>query len=104
LKNKSLRVGRGVIIYPYIYEKTWFFNKNNKLTTVLAVSNSVSKHKIYMWNSEIETNPETEKQSLTVYYDPVKDDFDRQIELAMAYHGIAEGEMLIIALPKLYEN
>ena len=57
-----------------------------------------------MLDSKIVTDPETRKQSLTVYYDPVLDDFDRQIELAMAFHGIVDGEMTIIALPELYEN
>jgi hypothetical protein len=52
-----------------------------------------------MLKSIIEVDPETRKQSLTIYYDPVKDDFDRQIEWAMAFHGVVEGEMAIIALP-----
>jgi hypothetical protein len=57
-----------------------------------------------MWDSKIETDEETGKQSLTVYYDPVLKDFDRQIESVMAFHGIAEGERTIIALPESWES
>ena len=57
-----------------------------------------------MFDSKIVKDEETGKQSLTVYYDPVLDDFDRQIELAMAFHGIVDGEMTIIALPETWQN
>ena len=57
-----------------------------------------------MFDSKIEIDLETGKQSLTVYYDAVKDDFDQQIEAALAFHGVEDGDMIVIAMPESMEN
>jgi hypothetical protein len=57
-----------------------------------------------MHNSRIEVNKETGRKSLLAFYDNRKDDFDQQIEVAMAYHGVSDGEMVIITMPELWRN
>ena len=64
----------------------------------------ISNPETTMFDSKIETDPETGKQSLTVYYDPVKDDFNDQIELAMVFYGVSDGDMVIIAMPENWQN
>jgi hypothetical protein len=55
-------------------------------------------------NSRIEVNEETGRKSLLVYYDGKEDDYERQIEVAMAFYGVSEGEMVIIAMPKTWQT
>ena len=48
--------------------------------------------------SRIETNLETGRKSLTVFYDSESDDFDEAISKAVAFHNIRPAQMNIIAL------
>ena len=50
--------------------------------------------------SRIETNPQTGRKSLIVFYDSVADDFDEAINQAVAFHNIRSGQMNVIALPE----
>ena len=50
--------------------------------------------------SRIETNPETGRKSLIVFYDSTADDFNEAISEAVDFHNIRPGRMNIIALPE----
>jgi hypothetical protein len=50
--------------------------------------------------SRIETNPDTGRKSLIVFYDTESDDFDEAIKQAFAFHNIRDDKMNIIALPE----
>jgi hypothetical protein len=50
--------------------------------------------------SRIETNPQTGRESLIVFYDSESDDFNETINQAVAFHNIRPGQMNVIALPK----
>jgi hypothetical protein len=52
------------------------------------------------YKSKIETDSQTGRKSLVVYYDFQKDNFDEAIDAAMAEHGIRAGQMNIIAIPE----
>ena len=47
-------------------------------------------------------NIETGKRSLVVYYDAKKNDYDETISKALAFHGLKEGQVSVIAYPVNY--
>ena len=50
--------------------------------------------------SSIEVNEESGKETLIVFYDAQKDDFDRAINQALTHHGLEHGQLTTIAIPE----
>lgn len=51
------------------------------------------------FKSKIEVDSKTGRILLIVYYDSVRDDFDKAINRAIAFRNIRRGEMNVVALP-----